>query len=329
MAKSAVLAGGDPLRKIGESWELSTDPAYPSRILAADGSTAGLLSGWLREDPRVRLGEASFTRFGAHCPLLFKWLNADMPLSVQVHPPNGHPSLHTGQCGKPEAWYVARAEAGAFVYLGLRAGAEPASVRAAMAAGDPDSVLFRYVPRVGEYLRIPTGCVHAVGPGLLLAEPQAVLADSEPQTWRLHDWGRRYSASGILDPVNGQERALHLDLGLSAVDWNLPREGSFLTRFLSDLDAAKSSPATPETPFAVQALLGAGQHRYLSPLPGSFSVISVFEGGWEWRATEADVLRLCPGDAVFVPAGASGSLAARGSAARALAVSLDAALVPS
>ncbi len=56
-------------------------PAGPSTLI--DGS---LLSDWISQDPALRLGRASVSRFGPRLPYLLKILDVRAPLSIQVHP---------------------------------------------------------------------------------------------------------------------------------------------------------------------------------------------------------------------------------------------------
>lgn len=56
-------------------------PAGPSTLV--DGSP---LSDWISQDPALRLGRASVSRFGPRLPFLLKILDVRAPLSIQVHP---------------------------------------------------------------------------------------------------------------------------------------------------------------------------------------------------------------------------------------------------
>ena len=56
---------------------------------------------------------------------------------------------------------------------------------------------------------MPAGRVHALGPGVLLTEIQ----QTSDATYRIYDWDRRDD--------KGNERELHTDLALAAIDFNL------------------------------------------------------------------------------------------------------------
>ncbi|NNC71227.1 MAG: class I mannose-6-phosphate isomerase, partial [Flavobacteriaceae bacterium] len=59
----------------------------------------------------------------------------------------------------------------------------------------------------GDVFFIPTGRIHAIGAGVLLAEIQ----QTSDITYRVYDWDRRDAA--------GRSRALHTDLALQAIDY--------------------------------------------------------------------------------------------------------------
>jgi mannose-6-phosphate isomerase len=61
----------------------------------------------------------------------------------------------------------------------------------------------------GDVFFIPAGRVHALGPGILLAEIQ----QTSDITYRIYDWNRIDKA--------GMMRELHTDLALDAIDFNI------------------------------------------------------------------------------------------------------------
>ena len=111
--------------RVGESWEVSVEPSFPSRL---SGSNR-LLSEVISDDPEAWLGEVVCRRFGGQTPLLVKLLDAQDNLSVQVHPEHGDPELGPGESGKPEGWVVLDAEPGAGLYLGFKPGVDRERVR--------------------------------------------------------------------------------------------------------------------------------------------------------------------------------------------------------
>jgi len=207
--------------RIGESWELSLGPELPSR--AHDGT---LLTDLIERDRDDWLGPTGDRAAG----LLVKLLDAEEPLSLQIHPRDDHPSLAADESGKPEAWYVVHAEPGAWIAFGWRDGVGRQEVLAALARSDGSlaQLLQRVAVQVGDSFVVDAGTPHAIGPGVTLVEPQYVERGKRGVTYRYWDWERRYDSSGRLDP-SGAPRALHVDEALGVTDWEA-RGGALLDR---------------------------------------------------------------------------------------------------
>lgn len=143
-------------------------------------------------------------------PLLFKFLDAAEPLSVQVHPSDALAArLVPPDSGKTEAWFVIDASPDSLIYAGLRPGVDRDCLAEAVRAGRVDEVIHCFRAAPGDCILIPAGAVHAVGRGVLIAE----LQQSSDTTFRLFDWNR-------VGP-DGQPRPLHVNQGLEAVDFHL------------------------------------------------------------------------------------------------------------
>ena len=154
-------------------------------------------------DPR--LPDALLHRF----PLLFKFLDANKTLSVQVHPDDDLAMLYEPpDLGKTEAWYVMDAEPDARIYAGLKPGVDADVLASAAAAGETESVLHSFEPKKGDCVFIPAGTIHAIGEGLLVAEIQ----QASDTTFRLFDWNR------VDDQGNARE--LHVDEAVHATNYN-------------------------------------------------------------------------------------------------------------
>ena len=185
-----------------ESWEL-VDHGADQSVVAA-GPLAGTTLGSL-------VCERAADLLGRHAglgtfPLLFKFLDAQRDLSVQVHPDDARAArLTPPDLGKTEAWYVVDAAAGSRIYAGLRAGVGKPELEGAIRAGSCADVLHSFEPRAGDCVFIPAGTVHAIGAGLLVAEIQ----QSSDVTYRLFDWNRT--------GPDGRPRPLHIEAGLDAV----------------------------------------------------------------------------------------------------------------
>jgi mannose-6-phosphate isomerase len=196
--------------KIGESWEFSLDTEFPSRATNGD-----FISDLLKEYPEQILSRPYMEKFGKDVLILIKLLNADLPLSLQIHPEDDDVSLKKNQCGKPESWLVLDADQDSGIFLGFKAPYPLIEIHSAIADGSFDASWLNFVKvEKGDYFEISPGTPHAVGPGLLLLEPQRVLPQKSGVTYRLWDWNRRYDAQGVIDRENGSSRPLDLEQSL-------------------------------------------------------------------------------------------------------------------
>jgi mannose-6-phosphate isomerase len=193
--------------RIGESWELVSLPGNESRVRG--GPLAGqMLSELVQRWGHDLLGDAQLA--GGRFPLLIKFLDAGEYLSVQVHPkPDGRggpPSL------KHETWYVIHAEPGAKLFIGLKPGVEPAEV--ARVANTPAmvDVLRAWDAQPGQCYYLPSGTLHALGAGVVVAEVQT----PSDVTYRAYDWGRADAA--------GRPRELHIAQALANVRYDVTEE---------------------------------------------------------------------------------------------------------
>ena len=176
-----------PDTRIGESWELADHPNGRSRV--ADGPLAGqtLREVLERHGPAV-VGRTAVARaWAARFGLLIKFIDATDRLSVQVHPDDAYASAHVpGESGKTECWVVVHAEPGAWLINGLRPGTTRDRFADALKKGRIEELLATRPVKAGDFVWVPAGTVHAIGPGIVLAEVQ----QNSDLTYRVYDWGR-------------------------------------------------------------------------------------------------------------------------------------------
>jgi len=213
--KSNILSAEESGQKIGESWEFSCDPDFPSRILA----TSVTLPEVIATDPEKALSPLIAKQAGGLCEILLKLIDADDPLSWQIHPSDTDPDLRPNECGKPESWLVLQAEEGAGLYLGLSSPMDRDTLRQKITSNQFRAEDLYFLPvKPGDYFEIEPGVAHAIGPGVVILEPQRVLFGKSGKTFRLWDWNRKYNKAGELDPQNGAPRELHIDAALKLFD---------------------------------------------------------------------------------------------------------------
>ncbi len=233
--KAGLLDAARSQEVIGESWEISVEPSFPS-VIEATGDT---LVRTVARDPVGWLGAEVAARHGGQTPLLIKLLDAADELSVQVHPRSDDPAIGPGESGKPESWIVLAADPGAGLYLGFREGVERDDVADCLADAGALDQLLEFVPcRPGDTFVIDAGTPHAIGRGLTLVEPQFVTPGCRGVTYRFWDWNRRYDDQGRRSD-RGRPRDLHVARSLEVTDWSTPGGEAFVA-------ACRSSPVPLE-----------------------------------------------------------------------------------
>ena len=156
--------------------------------------------------------------------VLVKLLDVQDRLSVQVHPDDDLAKVMHGAdaIGKHEAWVVLEAAPGAELLLGRSPSVSGADITNALASGsDITPLLARHAAHRGDVFDVPTGCLHALMPGLFIWEVQ----QRSDRTYRVADWGRNDPSR----PLHGAEAiratdAAHQATRTVAIDWQLPGE---------------------------------------------------------------------------------------------------------
>lgn len=188
----------------GESWEVVDREEAQSVVVDGPYTGKSLHSLWCEQ--RVELfgdGLPVSERF----PLLVKILDAREDLSIQVHPPAALAEELGGE-PKTEMWYMAAAQDGARLVVGLREGVTRESFAAAITAGTVAEQVHEMPVQKGDFLFIPSGRLHAIGAGLLIFEIQ----QNSDTTYRVFDWNRL--------GLDGKARELHIEPSLASIDFS-------------------------------------------------------------------------------------------------------------
>ena len=206
---SAQLHKNDHGEKKGESWEVSALPGFDSEV--ANGPHKGkTLTELIDAFPKEIMGRSVVEKFGKTFPLLFKFIDAKIPLSVQVHPNDALAKERHNSYGKNEMWYVLDAEPNAELTIGFEKEIDQESYQQLLKENRLEEVLHREKVSPGDIVYIPAGRIHAIGGGVLLAEIQ----QSSNVTYRVYDYNR-------VDSTTGEKRELHNDLALDALDFSV------------------------------------------------------------------------------------------------------------
>ena len=199
------------LNKCGESWELSGVKGNISVI--ANGPLAGQdLTSLLKERKGDLVGGRIYKQFGNQFPLLIKFIDAAQDLSIQVHP-NDELAKKRHNCpGKSEMWYILQADSEATLINGFKRNTNKEEYQQLLNKGALLDLLYTEAVSEGDVFYLPSGRVHTIGKGILIAEIQ------EPSdiTYRIYDFDR--------EDQNGQKRELHTELAIEAINYNKPNE---------------------------------------------------------------------------------------------------------
>ena len=214
--------GGDKIKSVmgmdygslpncGEAWIVSGVENDSSEV------TNGFLAGnELNELVEVYMwelvGESNFERFGNEFPVLVKILDARDWLSVQVHPDDQLAEERGLGRGKTEMWYVLDAEPGSELISGFSKSISKEEFQQRINSGTIKEVMNYEEVKKGDLFFMPAGRVHALGPGILLAEIQ----ETSDTTYRIYDWDRTDD--------KGNPRALHIEESIDAIDYTKSEE---------------------------------------------------------------------------------------------------------
>ncbi len=206
--KIKTLMGKDfsPLSNCGETWELS---AVKGNVSVVDsGHLQGTkLTELLNSYGAQIVGERIFKEYGSDFPLLIKFIDANDDLSIQVHPDDKLALTRHQSKGKTEMWYILQADDNSSLISGFNQPLDKATYLQYFNENRLEEILNRENVTAGEVIFIPSGRVHTIGKGLLLAEIQ----QTSDITYRIYDFDRT--------DAEGNLRELHVEQALDAIDF--------------------------------------------------------------------------------------------------------------
>ena len=272
------------LEKVAEAWVLSTHKDGPSVVL--NGELCGKT---LTEAVEI---------FGADClgengkkfsyfPILIKLIDARDDLSVQVHPNDEYALKVEGEYGKTEMWYIVDCEEGAALYYGFKEEISKEEFREKIADNTITDVLNRVPVKKGDVFFIPSGTIHAIGRGILIAEIQ----QNSNTTYRVCDYGRL--------GADGKPRPLHIDKAVEVTNLTPPPESES-----KDLSAGTLA----ECEYFKVRLFSTDKQKEIEVDNTSFTSLLCLEG-----EVSFDGVTLVKGDCAFIPAN-RGKITFKGSA---------------
>lgn len=199
------------MEQVGESWEISGVPG--SETTAADGAYKGMtlteIVGKLKDK---LVGADNYRRFGDTFPLLIKFLDARLPLSIQVHPDDRYAVEHGMKNGKTEMWYMLGSEPQAHLLCGLSHEITPEEYTQRVKDDTICDVICKYSVHEDDCFFIPAGRIHSAGPGCFWTEIQ----QTSDATYRIYDYNRR--------DKDGKCRQLHTKEASECIDYRVLKD---------------------------------------------------------------------------------------------------------
>ena len=270
------------LEKVAEAWVLSTHKDGAGIVL--NGELAGkTLTEAVELFGKDCLGESG-KKF-SYFPILIKLIDAKDDLSVQVHPNDEYALRVEGEYGKTEMWYIVDCEEGATLYYGFKEEITKDEFRAKIADNTITDVLNKVSVKKGDVFFIPSGTIHAIGSGILIAEIQ----QNSNTTYRVSDYGRL--------GADGKPRPLHIDKAV---------EVTSLTPPPVQTDLPKGTLA--ECDYFKVRLFSTNDENQIEVDSSSFTSLLCLDGEVTFNG-----VTLVKGDCAFIPAN-SGKITFSGSA---------------
>jgi len=231
------------------------------------------------------VGDKVYEKFGTEFPLLIKFIDAQDDLSIQVHPNDELSKERHNAFGKTEMWYVIDVAEGALINSGFNQPVDREKYLEYLENGNLVDLLKYDKAKIGDVFFIPAGRVHAIGKGSLVAEIQ----QTSDVTYRIFDYNRKDD--------KGNERELHTDLALDAIDFTFLDE--YKTKYSIEIN--KSTEIVSCKYFTTNILefdktIGKDYFQI-----DSFVIYITLEGNFEIE-TEAGKEKVDIGESVLIPA---------------------------
>jgi len=216
---------------IGESWEIS-DVSGDETVVAEGALKGESLRDLIKEFKGDFVGNAVYEKFGEEFPLLIKFIDAKTPLSIQVHPSNEVAKERHNSFGKNEMWYVMQADKDAELIVGFDEKINTDDYKTHLKNNTILNVMHHETVQKGDTFYIPTGRVHAIGAGVLLAEIQ----QTSDVTYRIYDYDR-------VDFKTGEKRELHNNLAIDVIDYEV--HANYKTNYSLDKNVSNTLVHSP------------------------------------------------------------------------------------
>ena len=271
---------------IGESWEISAISGSESNVASAPYIGMPLSSVVAAQQQNLLGTNITTPTF----PLLYKFIDANDKLSIQVHPNDMQAqAMELGNYGKTECWYIVDTKPGTQLICGFKDGVDMAAVQKAIADGCLPSLCNYIDIQAGDVVFVPAGTMHATLSGTLLYEIQ----QSSDTTFRFYDWDR-------VDD-SGKPRALHIKQALEVLDTTYHNCHVIHPVIIEQTDGITRTIRVACRYFALEEYSIAHNTVFTLPHRASFQVITVLSGSITLRTPE-QTTSVGSGDSALIPA---------------------------
>ena len=272
------------LKNIGESWEVSDVKENASVV--SNGTLIGKdLKELILEFKSDLVGHKVYQHFGNKFPLLIKFIDAKEALSIQLHPHDDLAKKRHNSFGKTEMWYVMQADKKANLIVGFQKEVTPEEYIHHLENKSLTDILNIDEVKKGDVYFIPTGRVHAIGAGVMLAEIQ----QTSDITYRIYDWDR--------PNPDGTYRELHTEEALDAIDYSAKE--SYKTEYTKSQNFSSEIVSCPYFTTNILPINGTVDVNNIDK--DSFVIYMCVDGEVKFKyKTQSESLKM--GETILVPA---------------------------
>jgi mannose-6-phosphate isomerase len=203
-----------------------------------------------------------------------------------VHPNDDLAKERHNSFGKTEMWYVMQAEDDGNLIVGFNKNSSKEEYVEHLEGKRLLEILNQEKVKKGDVYFIPTGRIHAIGAGVLLAEIQ----QTSDITYRIYDWDR-------VDD-DGNYRELHTELALDAIDYSCIKKYS--TYYTTEIN--KSKPVIDCNYFRTNLLTVNGKVNVNHSDKDSFVIYICVDGEVVINYTDSKQETLVKGETILIPA---------------------------
>lgn len=262
---------------IGESWDVACNKNGTS--IVSNGKYKGKsLDEMIKEKQESLLGNKCINK---DFPILIKLINCNDKLSIQVHPNDEYAGKNESQQGKTEAWYVIEAKPEAHLIIGTK-DCDKNIFKNAIGKGETEKYLNKIKIKKGDCYLIPSGLVHAICQGVVIAEIQ----QNSDVTYRIYDYDR--------------DRELHIEKSLDVIDFQLKAINE-TDKEISSFDGYKKCTLCNCDYFTIEKYMINGFFKDKSN-PDKFFILTCVEGEGKIIYHNQEDEIISKGDSILIPA---------------------------